>query len=1116
MKSFFTFLFSFLLSTFVQAQNAFQFEAAQFPESGLTFLAVPQVCESSCAGTLKTRNESVSAQFLRLGDESFLVFVLPQSLVERSQTEVLKFHFEPGKATDSTEVPARKIPELLTKLFWEDRVFNPNGGAWLAANDKNPTEETVADGPFCTVTRRAARFCRPNGSFPPGEPTAVYDWFQFKTADAPILVRARIEQKTAVSWKEIHLGELHFHDAFPLWAGTNAGSETKGQSGNLSEAQNAKLGEKPGVKPVEKPGVNQGEKIRIPFSRGACVSDGKTVVSMYAPEVLFYGDLVAKRVYLLSHSTLAWKPFEGLKSDARSFLLKVQTLNEGETPENVLVAGQTTLQPKYFRLDSTWETRPKAAGEAWTVENADLKAELDLTRNPDGTQSLAVNAVADARTGFLFTQEPQELFSVEVEQTETRARTTFTSRSVWREIVRSENALTFSGPNGFETAPDLTVRVTLNPEEKLNAGPETSRIPAFGFHLSVATNSPKVRPLTAAVGMIQIGNTGPAMMGLHPGGCGTLVPNPASGGQQISGAYPSMNAVMPWLAVWDPDRKTGLYFANLDASGAAKTVKMRNPGESSVARLEIAQPLPIDPKDCGKEVAYAGTLVWQRLDGDWYTASVRYRDWVRRNAGWFPKMGPEGRVSTPLWMKQLCAWGRVFGYAKDAVPQGIKFQETLGIPVGVHWYKWHAIPFDDDYPHYLPPKEGFKEGVEVLHAYGIRVVPYTNGRLWDTRDRGTEDWEFTSRGLAGATKKADGTPFTESYRSLEKDGSKVVLAAMCPGSTVWKEQVAETNRRLIREYGLDGVYMDQIACCGPVLCEDPTHGHPLRGGDWWTNEYRKLLLDAKQAILAGGEKETRENSKTHVNIDSPKPFIFSSESNAETCANDLDGMVCWHIEGKNVPAYCVTYAGVVFPYGRAYDSNTRAMRMKWANNLCNGDQLGWFPPAFLEDPELRDYLRPLVRFRFHSVPYFYLGELNRPPRLTGENLPTWSENWNVFGRFSVNTMLTVQTAARRILDYEYDAEGNRLWDSGKVRSALLVFTNYSHEDVTSPVEIDWADLGIDPEKAVFQRVDSEGRKTPLTLRNVQSPILFPAGETWGIEVQSGIVHHRLSNTKLVP
>ena len=54
-----------------------------------------------------------------------------------------------------------------------------------------------------------------------------------------------------------------------------------------------------------------------------------------------------------------------------------------------------------------------------------------------------------------------------------------------------------------------------------------------------------------------------------------------------------------------------------------------------------------------------------------------------------------------------------------------------------------------------------------LQASGTFVMPYINGRLWDTRDRGTEDFEFTKVALPAVTKDEKGKPYIESYGSKE-------------------------------------------------------------------------------------------------------------------------------------------------------------------------------------------------------------------------------------------------------------------------------------------------------------------------------------------------------------
>ena len=72
--------------------------------------------------------------------------------------------------------------------------------------------------------------------------------------------------------------------------------------------------------------------------------------------------------------------------------------------------------------------------------------------------------------------------------------------------------------------------------------------------------------------------------------------------------------------------------------------------------------------------------------------------------------GPNGRADTPGWMRELSAWTMTGGAPGECVDRVKEFRRYLGLPVGFHWYNWHQIPFDNDYPHYFPPKQGFAEG----------------------------------------------------------------------------------------------------------------------------------------------------------------------------------------------------------------------------------------------------------------------------------------------------------------------------------------------------------------------------------------------------------------------
>jgi hypothetical protein len=105
-------------------------------------------------------------------------------------------------------------------------------------------------------------------------------------------------------------------------------------------------------------------------------------------------------------------------------------------------------------------------------------------------------------------------------------------------------------------------------------------------------------------------------------------------------------------------------------------------------------------------------------------------------------------------MRRLNAWVQGGGAPSECVAAIRQFQSFLGEgtePVGFHWYSWHQIPFDNDYPHYFPAKPNFAEGVAELRRSKVQVMPYINGRLWDTHDRGAQDGDFTRVALPAAS-----------------------------------------------------------------------------------------------------------------------------------------------------------------------------------------------------------------------------------------------------------------------------------------------------------------------------------------------------------------------------
>jgi hypothetical protein len=340
-------------------------------------------------------------------------------------------------------------------------------------------------------------------------------------------------------------------------------------------------------------------------------------------------------------------------------------------------------------------------------------------------------------------------------------------------------------------------------------------------------------------------------------------------------------------------------------------------------------------------------------------------------------------------------------------------------------------------------------------------MPYINGRLWDTRDRGLEDFEFSRVARPAAVKDERGEIVTEQYGSKESDGTPVRFAVMCPATKLWQDRVHDIVLRLYNEYGVKGVYIDQIAAAAARLCFDKTHGHPLGGGHWWADGYRQLL--------------------DRIRRDMPKDRFLTTECNAEAFARWFDGYLTWHWQyDGQVPAFPAVYGGALQMFGRSYGGGkTRdlAMHMKAGQQLVFGEQIGWINPSVVNEKQNMEFLRQVVRLRGHFRRYFYAGEMARPPRVQGD-LPTVRADWGWGGgNWWVNTEALLTGA----------------WRLPKENRAALFFVNVSDKPVTAKLALDAANYGLSAAKVQVKVLGGDGPVETFTeSRAFQREIILPA------------------------
>ncbi len=607
------------------------------------------------------------------------------------------------------------------------------------------------------------------------------------------------------------------------------------------------------------------------------------------------------------------------------------------------------------------------AGNAVRLRAGDMEISLYSTG-----RGVRLNGLWDRKTGHRWLKNgASPLFTAALRDIHTQKSILLSSMDGWEQVTLqgSETCaeLTFSGARN---APGISVTV------KAEAVPDLHEI-AWSGEITVASDTLTL----AAFDYPRLNFDAPASFSLAtPYQSGKLYPDMAQCNVTWNEGYSNLWCPMQMLTVWDTAQRRGLYYAAEDPEPYAKLVRLHKhfSGRGSMA---IAL-LGINTGIAGNSQKLPGRVVWRLYDGDWYNTALFYREWVRAHAAWMPKLNEKGRrADQPDWIYDIGLWTTATPTAEptDAwADAAVALQERSGVPVTVHLYNWHKIPFDTCYPHYFPVKESTTLGIAKLHRAGIRVMPYINGRLWDIDDdqaslyTGEEPTRtFQNYGYRSATTNWHNEIIEERYGSKHPDGTLVRLNGACLTQPGWHAVVRELCDRMYREVGVDGVYLDQMSGSGYGLCCDPDHGHPIGiGGKWWMEGCNAMMEKIREVT--------------------PEYGFYTSEENAEVFANLLQGQLVWHWSGGSLlPIYPIVYSDVIALFGRNYPT-ARPMtkwdrwyhRIAFSESLTFGDQLAW-NTNFLTTPgqaqEDLDFYYKAISLRYKHREYFQHGLLLHPP-----------------------------------------------------------------------------------------------------------------------------------------
>ena len=487
---------------------------------------------------------------------------------------------------------------------------------------------------------------------------------------------------------------------------------------------------------------------------------------------------------------------------------------------------------------------------------------------------------------------------------------------------------------------------------------------------------------------------------------GQEIINPLSNSIDSKLIYPlGWDVSMQFSAYYN--NRYGIYLGTHDAKASLKTfvVKAQNGG---VIYKNI---LPIPNKTInGNNWEMSGYFCFELFEGNWYEAAQIYRNWASTEADYWPKDNPL-REKRKEALGNIGIWAYAFSepnYSMAQIEEEFSsFAKNFpGINVGIHWYQWNYLEFDNDYPNYFPELEGMGALVKKLQSnHNIFIMPYINGRLFD------QDLpNYLTDGFPNATKKNNGNTYTQNFNGNTFD-------VMCPIQNDWQKVLIDASYQLTGRINCSGIYLDQVCAATPVECVDSNHNHSLGGGNWWRKGYNEIF------------------KQIHTTLDENK--FVTVEGGCDYLADEVDGFLVEGWTSNNlVPAFTAVYGGKVQLLGRATSTanyNNKAYYSKLTQAFTFGIQPGRASTWIVHDPNAENIAKPFLKriatMRDKLKDYLAFGRMLKPIEASG-SIPKITSTWTDYGEELSVTISALQSS---------------VWNDNKNEKVLVLFANASME-----------------------------------------------------------------------
>lgn len=732
-------------------------------------------------------------------------------------------------------------------------------------------------------------------------------------------------------------------------------------------------------------------------------------------------------------------------------------------PEQTIVPYDYSLSASYSNLAVFLDgLRVPVTGSITMDSNHSIEVTADLTAGTisSGRLHITMETTSDGakvtsmkNDGFemLNTTVSPPLFTLILESTSSGLEETLTSCCGWNHVILTNGGdhliVEWSNPDQGDLPATLTATMTIQTTDRQSQW--DLGVSGLGTYSLMDVHFPQLN--IRAEGEDHF---------LVPYYSGKLISNPGSGidffddpsdtNDNRTGLYPrGWGTTMQFLSYYNT--AYGLYFGFHDPDAAIKQfgVKDRNDG------VYIACRIPAENKTIADNSwSMPGHVEIDLFEGDWYDASLIYREWVSSEASYWPRQDA-AREARQSVIGNIGVWA--YNYLSDGdltlARQVIQeFSDFMDVPVGIHWYEWNYLEMDDDYPNYFPELAGLDDLVSDVQVPGsVEIMPYINGRMYDT-DLPT----YNAQGYPEAAKYENGEIYWQNFNSNH-------FAVMCPTQTTWRDTLTDASNQLTSRLGTAGVYIDQVCAASPVECMDATHNHSLGGGAWWRTGYHAMF--------------------EHIHDTIPASRFITVEGGCDFLADEVDGfMVQGWTTSDLVPAFSAVYSGRVQLFGTLTGTSHYGDQQfygKLAQAFSFGIQTGrqsiWIASNLANASEEKlmaaGFVKRLGKMRHRLKDFISFGTMKRPLPLSG-TIPELTYTVKDFGN-SVQVTLPAITSS--------------LWQNEE--GIVAVFTNATMptppntqgEELTFAFSFDSSSYGINEPISLRVITDvSEGEFTPAS------------------------------------